>query len=743
MATLVLTAVATVVGGPVVGIAAAALGFGAEQLFGGGKGRQGPRLNDLAVQSSAYGTPLPRLYGTIRASGSVIWANDIREAAHRSGGGKGKPKTTSYSYAASFAVALSGRSIRSIKRIWGDGKLMRSETGEWIIPATMRLYRGEGDELADPLIISAEGLDAAPAYRNMAYAVFEDLDLSEFANHIPSLSFEVEADDGFIGAATIIDDLGMATGFAPTAAAEQGTRLRGFGVASGGSIRSVLETLAVVDPITMVDDGETVGLSLNATPEAIDLDVLDLGAAPVNNRAANDGRMKIERGAADQAPRELSIGYYDVGRDYQTGLQRAHFGGGSRVDRIELPAVLAPGEAKALVERKMIETSARTATATIRLPHRAMALQPGDTLRHPVDGGLWRIRDVTVERMAVELGLDRVARLPASTFSEAEGGRVAVQNGLPNGETLLHVLDLPPLYDEMPTTPRVWIAASGTQQGWRRADISLSLDDGGSWQSVYTASGGSVSGVTISALGEAGSVLWDDRNTVDVELAHDGMWIEGRSDDALLAGANLALIDDELVQFGRAEALGSRRFRLSHLLRGRRGTEWAGAGHIPGNRFVMIDPALVGSLDLPVSCLGSNIKFRAVGPGQDPGDAEQISVLLRGAALLPPGPTDLRAEAQSNGDIAIRWIRRSRQGWSWIDGVDVPLGEEREAYRLKLHPEGGAERIVDLAVPYFNYSVADQTADGGDIAVLNIAVAQLSALAGPGVYATADFILDM
>src|SRR3546814_11068651 len=122
MATLVLTAVGTVFG-PVAGIAAGVIGFAGAQLFGaGGKSRQGPRLNGLAVQSSAYGTPLPRLYGMIRASGSVIWATDIRETAHRSGGGKGKPKTTTYSYAASLAVALSARPIRHVKRVWGDGR---------------------------------------------------------------------------------------------------------------------------------------------------------------------------------------------------------------------------------------------------------------------------------------------------------------------------------------------------------------------------------------------------------------------------------------------------------------------------------------------------------------------------------------------------------------------------------------------------------------------------------------------
>jgi hypothetical protein len=57
--------------------------------------------------------------------------------------------------------------------------------------------------------------------------------------------------------------------------------------------------------------------------------------------------------------------------------------------------------------------------------------------------------------------------------------------------------------------------------------------------------------------------------------------------DAIMAGANLALIGDELIQFGRAEQLGPGLFRLSHLLRGRRGTEWAAAGHSVGDVFCL------------------------------------------------------------------------------------------------------------------------------------------------------------
>lgn len=744
MATLVITAVGAVFGrGPIASLAGAVFGFAAQSLFGGGgRSVQGPRLSDLSVQSSAYGTPLARLYGTIRASGSVIWATDIGETAHRSGGGKGKPKTTTYSYSASFAVALSGRPIRAIRRIWGDGKLMRSASGQWIIPAKMRLYKGEGDEAADPLIVSAEGLSATPAYRGMAYVVFEDLDLSEFANHIPSLSFEVEADAGPVGAETVIDDLAGATGFAPVLAGGAATRMRGFGIASGGPVRSVFETLAKIDPLFLRDDGERIALSLEAEPAPIEIAGLDLGAVAANSRAERAERKSVRRGASGVTPAEVSIGYFDIDRDYQTGLQRSHFGHGTGVERIELPAALVSGEAKALARRKMIELAARKVTATLRLPYRAITLRPGDVVRAGGDGALWRVREITIERMVAELGLERVAQLPLAIASDADGGRVAVQNGVPNGETLLEVMDLPPLFDELPGSPRVWIGASGRTAGWRRADVSLSLDGGANWQALTTATGGSVTGKTLGALAPAGALLWDDLNTLDVELTHDGMWIEGRSDEALLAGGNLALVGDELIQFGRAEAIGPRRFRIGRLLRGRRGTEWAAAAHAPGGRFVMIDPALAGAFDLPVSRIGSTVLFMAVGPGEDPGAAEPVSLLLRGASLLPPAPVHLQAERLSNGDIAIRWIRRSRQGWGWIDGVDAPLGEESEAYRLIVQPLGGSERIAQTASPAFVYALSDQIFDGGDATRLNIAVAQLSATAGAGRVAGINVTLD-
>ena len=63
--------------------------------------------------------------GTARVAGTIVWATDLIESRSSSGGGKGSPKVTSFSYSSSFAVALSSRPIARVGRIWADGQLLR------------------------------------------------------------------------------------------------------------------------------------------------------------------------------------------------------------------------------------------------------------------------------------------------------------------------------------------------------------------------------------------------------------------------------------------------------------------------------------------------------------------------------------------------------------------------------------------------------------------------------------------
>src|SRR3546814_11179567 len=99
--------------------------------------------------------------------------------------------------------------------------------------------------------------------------------------------------------------------------------------------------------------------------------------------------------------------------------------------------------------------------------------------------------------------------------------------------------------------------------------------------------------------------------------------------------------------------------------------------------------------------------------------------------LLPPSPVHVTASLLADGSVNVQWIRRSRQGWGWIDGVDAPLGEESERYRVTLRQLGGSERIVDVSQTSCTHALADRLADCGYIKQRSVAIVKLTAIDRP------------
>lgn len=194
MATILLQAAGTFLGGflgPVgaaIGRAAGALaGYAIDRsLIGGTQRIEGPRLSSARAFTAEEGAPLPRLYGTSRLGGTLIWATRFEEAATtRRQGAKGGPKVTEYSYFANVAFALCEGEIAGIRRVWADGREI-DRTG-----FEMRIHAGSEDQSPDPLIEAKQGAGNAPAYRGTAYVVLERFPLADYGNRIPQFQFEV------------------------------------------------------------------------------------------------------------------------------------------------------------------------------------------------------------------------------------------------------------------------------------------------------------------------------------------------------------------------------------------------------------------------------------------------------------------------------------------------------------------------------------------------------------------------
>jgi hypothetical protein len=201
MATLLLSTAGSFVGGflgPFGAMAGRALGAIAGSLidqalvgaFSPQQNVKGPRLTSVDITASTEGAAIARVIGRSRIAGQMIWATRFEEeATTEESGGKGLggsgTSTTTYAYYANFAVALCEGPITRIGRIWMDGR----EVDQTQI--TVRKYLGTEAQEPDSLIVLKEGSEDAPAYRGIAYLVFERLALSDYGNRMPIVTAEV------------------------------------------------------------------------------------------------------------------------------------------------------------------------------------------------------------------------------------------------------------------------------------------------------------------------------------------------------------------------------------------------------------------------------------------------------------------------------------------------------------------------------------------------------------------------
>lgn len=197
MAQLAVAAVGALALGPVgLGLTTAGTGFMlgslAYSLMAPGQKSYGPRLNDLKVTGTEYGSAIPWVAGSPRVAGQIIWASRRRETATEQEQGKGGgPSVTSYTYDVDLLILISENPIFGISRVWSNGELVFSggvaKTGAWM---DMRVHTGDEDQLPDPTYEAGVGVGNAPAYRGMGTVLIQGLQLGNSGN-IPNLTFEL------------------------------------------------------------------------------------------------------------------------------------------------------------------------------------------------------------------------------------------------------------------------------------------------------------------------------------------------------------------------------------------------------------------------------------------------------------------------------------------------------------------------------------------------------------------------
>ncbi|WP_367648640.1 phage tail protein [Ruegeria arenilitoris] len=405
----------------------------------------------------------------------------------------------------------------------------------------------------------------------------------------------------------------------------------------------------------------------------------------------------------------------------------------------EMALSMTRGEGRQTVERWLSESRMSRETARFALPPSQLNLGAGDVVRlkgmDQQDFPSFRIDRIE----QAEMQLVDAVRIEPDVYAPAEitDDGVNARPFIAPTPVLPVLMDLP-LITGAEAAHAPYLALSADPWAGNVAIYVAAQDEDYALRQVI--SDQAVIGFTESPLWRASSGIWDEGRPLRVNLI-DG-FLESRPREALLNGANLAAIGDgtldnwEVIQFSDATLEEGGIFNLSGRLRGQLGTDSAMPEVWPeGSVFVLLDDR-ISQLNLLRNERRVSKHYR-IGPAsrgyEDPAFVHQVEA-FDGNGLRPYAPAHLKVVSKTDAD-SFSWVRRTRvDGDDW-GGLDVPLGEETEAYLVRVRSNGVLLREETTATPIWSYSETAKAADGVSGTYV-VEVAQVSAIFGPGLFAS-------
>jgi hypothetical protein len=502
--------------------------------------------------------------------------------------------------------------------------------------------------------------------------------------------------------------------------------VRGYQQSDIATARSSLQPLMLAFGFDAVEREGRLILRNRDARKAAELTSDDLATA-----ADVSGPFETTRLSDAETSGQVRLGYVDAQSSYEVRAVETRFPDEEAVgvSQTDLPLVLTKAEAMSTVERWLSEARVARDTARFALPKSRLSIGAGDVVGY--SGSLYRIDRVeqtegqTLEAVRVEPGVYS----PSDRSEEISSLRPFT----PPVPVVPVFLDLPLLTgDEVAHAPHVAIGA----EPWPGSvAIWSSAEDAGYVLNKLVAAP-SVIGFTETALAAHPPGLWDRGEPLRIKLA--GSELASATLQAVLNGANAMAVGDgsganwEVFQFAEAQLVAPETYELSVRLRGQLGTDGIMPAVWPaGSTVVLLDLSLT-QIDLALSARGLARYYRI---GIASRGYEDVNATLRieafdGIGLRPYPIAHLRMTAQS-GDMQFAWKRRTRlDGDSW-QASEVPLGEETEAYQVRIVVASAIVAEYAVVQPQFLYTSTMRSLDGVTGA-FQVKVAQVSARFGPG-----------
>lgn len=634
-----------------------------------------------------------------------------------------------------------------------------------VFPATYNpdsyFYSGSETQTPSALLEANKVVGDVPAYRGMAYQVFDDFYASLFGDQLPySMEALIACDRTMDWPQALRAILCDRYALPQTAVDATGVSIRPF---LGYYIRGPLPAVTALQPLLLAGQIMTQDrdgtLVFNEFANADEIAVENGGVfSDFGTRIAGDtigdDKWRIEDAAIEDMPTKVGVRHQDPDNIYAAGYQ--FFGlrnpeGVDHTNEQELDLsqlVMTRREAANLAATVLRRSWVNRRTYRFVLPASYIHLLESDLVTWTDDEGVDHVARIIQRDIGSDfrVGITAIAEdldlaVAGSPVQSAAGS--LPQLPTPAAGLDVVIVDAPAVREGQNRKPGVHIAVGFAAGSWSGAAIYESVD-GTTWDLIDIASKRAATGTFETDLG-SGTVaeyvglpslppLTDSSYVTVTMTPYGGSQLTSRTNKEIAAGANwCALVrpdgTTEIAAFSTVTALGNNQFTLSNWLRGLRGT-----GH-PYSKVVLNCPAgtrivlLNGDTyyrEFAGDVTPQALAYKIVPAGLGLEDVEQINVVTQRRNALP-----LPVRTLTKTINPTTFSARFTVQYNWSRAV-LPLGtqpphpmdEPLEAYRFTIYDPAGLQvrRIKTITASgtgsntirdrWIDYPAAEQSADG-------------------------------
>ena len=367
----------------------------------------------------------------------------------------------------------------------------------------------------------------------------------------------------------------VAADFGVTLGAVQATApfVHGYLVEAPQTARAALDPLLSASGLAVHDTPDGLALALASRREPVVIDDVVAADGPMISRRRPD---------PGEAIGQIALSYVDRERSYQSGAVTAIAASAGALESDRAGLVLDLVGARITAERLLRDRLALSDTLEFTAPPSLLALEVGDPVQVAGDVfGVTEIRDGLARRISAKA-------IPRATEIAIAGGRTGQPESGPS-PVALPVIDFAHLPADPDDLAHSRLAAGAYASPWPG---SVSVTDDLSGTAITSLRLPATLGELTAPVGTGDIFVWDDGNVLDVTLYAGHL--SSKDEVEVLAGGNLLAVetdagDWEVVAFANAELVAPNHYRLTHLLRGRWGTDYAIGVCAAGNRVLLLD----------------------------------------------------------------------------------------------------------------------------------------------------------